>query len=159
MRALVQRVTKASVSIEDDTAGEIGGGLVVFLGVAKEDDEADAQYLVEKIANLRIFADDENRFYFSALDMGAELLVVSQFTLYADTRKGRRPDFNQAASGEDAKRLYEHAVGLFREAGLTVATGVFQEHMLVSLENDGPVTIMLDSADRQRPRRPLTGSG
>ena len=159
MRALVQRVTKASVSIEDNTAGEIGGGLVVLLGVAKEDDEADAQYLVEKIANLRIFADDENRFYFSALDMGAELLVVSQFTLYADTRKGRRPDFNQAASGEDAKRLYEHAVGLFREAGLTVATGVFQEHMLVSLENDGPVTIMLDSADRQRPRRPLTGSG
>ncbi len=159
MRALVQRVTKASVSIEDNTAGEIGGGLVVLLGVAKEDDEADAQYLVEKIANLRIFADDENRFYFSALDMGAELLVVSQFTLYADTRKGRRPDFNQAASGEDAKRLYEHAVGLFREAGLTVATGVFQEHMLVSLENDGPVTIMLDSADRQRSRRPLTGSG
>ena len=159
MRALVQRVTKASVSIEDNTAGEIGGGLVVFLGVAKEDDEADAQYLVEKIANLRIFADDENRFYFSALDMGAELLVVSQFTLYADTRKGRRPDFNQAASGEDAKRLYEHAVELFREAGLTVATGVFQEHMLVSLENDGPVTIMLDSADRQRSRRPLTGSG
>ena len=159
MRALVQRVTKASVSIEDNTAGEIGGGLVVFLGVAKEDDEADAQYLVEKIANLRIFADDENRFYFSALDMGAELLVVSQFTLYADTRKGRRPDFNQAASGEDAKRLYAHAVGLFREAGLTVATGVFQEHMLVSLENDGPVTIMLDSADRQRSRRPLTGSG
>ena len=159
MRALVQRVTKASVSIEDNTAGEIGGGLVVLLGVAKEDDEADAQYLVEKIANLRIFADDENRFYFSALDMGAELLVVSQFTLYADTRKGRRPDFNQAASGEDAKRLYAHAVGLFREAGLTVATGVFQEHMLVSLENDGPVTIMLDSADRQRPRRPLTGSG
>jgi D-tyrosyl-tRNA(Tyr) deacylase len=158
MRALVQRVTKASVSIEDNTAGEIGGGLVVFLGVAKEDDEADAQYLVEKIANLRIFADDENRFYFSAVDMGAELLVVSQFTLYADTRKGRRPDFNQAASGEDAKRLYEHAVGLFREAGLTVATGVFQEHMLVSLENDGPVTIMLDSADRQRSRRPLTGS-
>ncbi|MDP7588152.1 MAG: D-tyrosyl-tRNA(Tyr) deacylase [SAR202 cluster bacterium] len=159
MRALVQRVTKASVSIEDNTAGEIGGGLVVFLGVAKEDDEADAQYLVEKIANLRIFADDENRFYFSAVDMGAELLVVSQFTLYADTRKGRRPDFNQAASAEDAKRLYEHAVGLFREAGLTVATGVFQEHMLVSLENDGPVTLMLDSADRQRPRRPLTGSG
>ena len=159
MRALVQRVTKASVSIEDNTAGEIGGGLVVLLGVAKEDDEADAQYLVEKIANLRIFADDENRFYFSALDMGAELLVVSQFTLYADTRKGRRPDFNQAASGEDAKRLYAHAVGLFREAGLTVATGVFQEHMLVSLENDGPVTIMLDSADRQRSRRPLTGSG
>ena len=108
---------------------------------------------MDKIANLRIFADDENRFNLSVLDVGAELLVVSQFTLYADTRKGRRPDFNQAAGAEDAKRLYEHAVGLFREAGLTVATGVFQAHMLVSLENDGPVTIMLDSADRQRPRR------
>ena len=159
MRALIQRVTKASVSITDDTAGaggiagEIGGGLVVFLGVAKEDDEADARYLVEKITNLRIFADDENRFNLSALDTGAEILVVSQFTLYADTRKGRRPDFNQAAGTEDAKRLYEHGVELFREAGLTVATGVFQAHMLVSLENDGPVTIMLDSADRQRPRR------
>ena len=123
----------------------------------KEDDEDDVRYLVEKIANLRIFADDENRFNLSALDVGAELLVVSQFTLYADTRKGRRPDFNQAAGAEDAKRLYEHAVELFREAGLTVATGRFQEHMLVSLENDGPVTLMLDSADRQRPRRPSTG--
>ena len=159
MRALVQRVTKASVSIAGETAGEIRGGLVVLLGVSKEDDEDDARYLVEKISNLRIFADDQNRFNLSALDMGAELLVVSQFTLYADTRKGRRPDFNQAASAEDAKRLYELTVELFREAGLTVATGRFQEHMLVSLENDGPVTLMLDSADRQRPRRPSTGSG
>jgi len=157
MRALVQRVTKASVSVAGETAGEIGGGLVVLLGVSKEDDEDDVRYLVEKVANLRIFADDENRFNLSALDVGAELLVVSQFTLYADTRKGRRPDFNQAAGAEDAKRLYEHAVELFREAGLTVATGRFQEHMLVSLENDGPVTLMLDSADRQRPRRPSTG--
>ena len=153
MRALVQRVTKASVSISDDTVGEIGGGLVVLLGVSKEDDEADARYLVKKIANLRIFANDENRFNLSAIDVGAELLVVSQFTLYADTRKGRRPNFSQAAGVEEAKLLYEHTVKLFREAGLTVATGVFQEHMLVSLENDGPVTLMLDSADRQRPRR------
>ena len=153
MRALVQRVTKASVSIAGDTAGEIGRGLVVLLGVSKEDDEEDAHHLVGKIANLRIFADDENRFNKSALDVGAELLVVSQFTLYADTRKGRRPDFIQAAGTDEAKRLYEHAVELLREAGLTVATGVFQEHMLVSLENDGPVTLMLDSADRRRPRR------
>ncbi len=153
MRALVQRVTKASVSIADDTAGEIGRGLVVLLGVSKEDDEDDARHLVGKIANLRIFADDENRFNKSALDVGAELLVVSQFTLYADTRKGRRPDFIQAAGTDEAKRLYEHAVELLREAGLTMATGVFQEHMLVSLENDGPVTLMLDSADRRRPRR------
>ncbi len=153
MRALVQRVTNASVAVADETAGEIGAGLVVLLGVSKDDDKADARYLVEKVANLRIFADDDNRFNLSALDVKAELLVVSQFTLYADTRKGRRPDFNQAAGPEDAKRLYEHTVELFREAGLTVATGKFQEHMLVTLQNDGPVTLMLDSADRQRPRR------
>ena len=159
MKALVQRVTKASVTIADEITGEIGAGLVVLLGVAKGDGEADALYLVEKIANLRIFADDENRFNHSALDVGAGVLIVSQFTLYADTRKGRRPDFNQAAGPEEAKRLYEHAVQLFRDTGLTVATGTFQEHMLVSLENDGPVTLMLDSADRQRPRRPSKSSG
>ncbi|MCH8801067.1 MAG: D-tyrosyl-tRNA(Tyr) deacylase [Chloroflexi bacterium] len=156
MRALVQRVTKASVAVAGETAGEIGPGLVILLGVSKEDDEADARYLVEKIVNLRIFADDENRFNRSALDVGAEFLVVSQFTLYADTRKGRRPDFNQAAGPEEAKLLYEHTVQLFRDSGITVATGRFQEHMLVTLENDGPVTLMLDSADRQRPRRGST---
>ena len=159
MKALVQRVTKASVSIAGETTGKISSGLVVLLGVAKEDDEADARYLVEKIANLRIFADDKDRFNRSALDIGAEILVVSQFTLYADTRKGRRPDFNQAAGPEDARRLYDHTVQLFQGTGLTVATGTFQEHMLVSLENDGPVTLMLDSADRQRPRRPSKSSG
>ena len=158
MKALVQRVTKASVSVAGETTGEIGAGLVVLLGVAKEDDEADARYLVEKIANLRIFAEDENRFNRSALDIGADVLVVSQFTLYADTRKGRRPDFNQAAGPEVAKRLYDNTVQLFRGIGLTVATGTFQEHMVVSLENDGPVTLMLDSADRQRPRRGSTSS-
>ena len=159
MRALIQRVTKASVTVrgkttgEEETAGEIGPGLVILLGVSKEDGESDARYLVEKIANLRIFADDENRFNRSALDVGAEFLVVSQFTLYADTRKGRRPDFNQAAGPEEAERLYEQTVQLFREAGITVATGRFGEHMQVALENDGPVTLMLDSADRHRPRR------
>ena len=153
MRALIQRVTKASVAVGDETTGEIGPGLVVLLGVSKDDDEADAGYLVEKIANLRIFADGENRFNRSALDIGAECLIVSQFTLYADTRKGRRPDFNQAAGPEQAERLYEHAVQLFEKAGITVATGRFREHMRVSLENDGPVTLMLDSTDRQRPRR------
>ena len=158
MKALVQRVTKASVSVAGETTGEIGAGLVVLLGVAKEDDEADARYLVEKIANLRIFAEDENRFNRSALDIGADVLVVSQFTLYADTRKGRRPDFNQAAGPEVAKRLYDNTGQLFRGIGLTVATGTFQEHMLVSLENDGPVTLMLDSADRQRPKRGSTSS-
>ena len=153
MRALIQRVTKASVAIGNAITGEIGPGLVVLLGVSKEDDEADVGYLVEKVSNLRIFADDENRFNRSALDVGAEFLVISQFTLYGDTRKGRRPDFNQAAGPEEAERLYELAVQLFENAGITVATGRFREHMRVSLENDGPVTLMLDSADRQRPRR------
>ena len=153
MKALIQRVTKASVAVADETIGEIGPGLVILLGVSKDDSEADAEYLVERTANLRIFSDDENRFNRSALDVGAELLVVSQFTLYGDTRKGRRPDFNQAAGPEEARHLYEHAVQLFRAKGITVATGRFREHMVVSLENDGPVTLMLDSDDRQRPRR------
>ena len=153
MRALIQRVTSASVAVGNETTGEIGPGLVILLGVSKADDDADVEYLVEKIANLRIFADEHNRFNRSALDIGAEFLVVSQFTLYANTRKGRRPDFNQAAGPEEAKRLYELAVLLFRESGIAVATGRFQEHMIVTLENDGPVTLLLDSADRQRPRR------
>ena len=153
MRALVQRVAKASVTVSDETAGEIGVGLVILLGVSDNDDETDARYLVDKISNLRIFADDENRFNLSALEVGADILVVSQFTLYADTRKGRRPDFNQAAGPEKARRLYEHTAQMFRDAGLMVAIGRFQEHMQVTLQNDGPVTLMLDSADRQRPRR------
>ena len=153
MRALVQRVAKAYVTVADETAGAIGVGLAVLLGVAKDDNEADASYLVEKISNLRIFADGENRFNLSALDVRANILVVSQFTLYADTRKGRRPDFNQAAGPEEARRLYEHTAQLFRNAGLAVAIGRFQEHMQVTLQNDGPVTLMLDSADRQKPRR------
>ena len=153
MRALVQRVAKAYVTVADETAGAIGVGLAVLLVVAKDDDEADASYLVEKISNLRIFADGENRFNLSALDVRADILVVSQFTLYADTRKGRRPDFNQAAGPEEARRLYEHTIQLFRNAGLAVAIGRFQEHMQVTLQNDGPVTLMLDSADRQKPRR------
>ena len=153
MRALIQRVTRASVSVDSQEVGQIGPGLVVLLGVCAGDDEADARYLVDKTVNLRIFADRQNRFNLSALDTGAELLVVSQFTLYGDTRRGRRPDFTQAAPPDLAQRLYEHAVSLFAATGLTVATGVFQEYMQVSLQNDGPVTLMLDSADRHRPRR------
>ena len=153
MRALVQRVAESSVTIGGEQTGSTGPGLVVFLGVAKGDDEADARYLVEKTVNLRVFSDDSNRFNLSALDTGAEILLVSQFTLYADTRRGRRPDFTQAASPEDAERLYNHAAELFRGTGLRVATGRFQEYMQVRLQNDGPVTIMLDSADRNRPRR------
>lgn len=154
MRAVVQRVTEASVSIDGQTVGEIGPGLVVLLGVGKEDKEADARYLTGKILNLRIFAgDNDNRFDRSALDVRAECLIISQFTLYADTRKGRRPDFNQAEAPEEAQRLYEYTVDQFRESGLKVATGRFQEYMQVRLQNDGPVTIILDSADSQRSRR------
>ena len=153
LRALVQRVTDASTLIDGQEVSRIGPGLVVLLGVAEADTEADARYLVEKIANLRIFADQDNRFNRSALDTEAELLIVSQFTLYADTRKGRRPNFSRAAGPEEAQRLYELAVELFRETPLKVETGRFQEYMQVRLRNDGPVTIMLDSADRQRPRR------
>ena len=153
MRALVQRVSNASVWVDGQEIGAIGAGLVVLLGVAEGDTEDDARYLAEKISNLRIFADQSNRFNLSALDTGGELMVVSQFTLYADTRKGRRPNFSRAAGPEDAERLYEKTVDLFRETQLKVETGRFQEYMQVRLENDGPVTIMLDSADRQRPRR------
>ena len=153
MRALIQRIAQAAVTVNDREVGRVGPGLVVLLGVSADDTETDAKYLVEKTVNLRIFADDQNRFNLSALDTGAELLVVSQFTLYGDTRKGRRPHFTKAAPPDQAQRLYEHTVLLFRDAGLTVATGVFQEHMQVSLQNDGPVTLMLDSADRHRPRR------
>ena len=153
MRALVQRVVEASVLVKGQEVGRIGPGLVVFLGFAGDDEDSDSLFLVEKTVNLRIFADSENQFNRSALDVGAELLLVSQFTLYADTRKGRRPDFNRAAGAGQAREAYEKAVELFRNTGLTVATGRFQEYMQVLLQNDGPVTIMLDSADRNRPRR------
>ena len=153
MRALIQRVASASVSIDGADIGRIGPGLVVLLGVAHGDDDGDARYLVDKIVNMRIFADDQGRFNLSALDVGGELLVVSQFTLHADTRRGRRPDFTAAADPETANRLYEQAVAMFRESDLTVATGEFQAYMQLALQNDGPVTIMVDSADRGRPRR------
>ena len=153
MRALLQRVVEASVDVDGQEVGRIGPGLLVLLGVSKEDKEADAEYLVEKLVNLRIFSDSQNRFNLSALDVGAEILLVSQFTLYAETRKGRRPDFTNAAQAQDAQRLYEHAADLLQRQGVKVATGRFQEHMQVRLQNDGPVTILLDSADRQRSRR------
>ena len=152
MRALVQRVAEASVEIDGELVGSISQGLLVLLGVSSDDSEADAEYLVPKIANLRIFADDANRFNLSALDARAEVLVVSQFTLYADTRRGRRPDFTHAAPPEQAERLYEHTVSLLRDTGLAVETGRFQAYMQVKSQNDGPVTIMLDSADRHRSR-------
>lgn len=153
MRALVQRVSQARVTVGDEEVGRIGQGLVVFLGVGRGDTPEDVQYLVDKIANLRIFADAQDRFNRSALDTGAEIFLVSQFTLHADTRRGRRPDFTQSAPPEEAQPLYLDAVEKLRAAGLQVATGRFGAHMRVALDNDGPVTLLLDSADRHRPRR------
>jgi len=139
--------------VDGAVVGSIGPGLAVFLGVGREDTEEDAAYLAEKIANLRIFADVEGRFNLSALETGSAVLMVSQFTLYADTRKGRRPSFVDAALPQDAEPLFQRAVALLRERGLKVETGRFQQHMHVQLVNDGPVTIWLDSRDRHRPRR------
>ncbi len=148
MKALLQRVSKASVSVAGEEVGRIGHGLVVFLGVADGDTEKDAQYLMQKIINLRIFADSEQKFNLSALDVRGELLLVSQFTLLADARKGRRPSFESAARPEKAETLFNYAVGLAGDSGLKVATGRFQQHMQVEIYNDGPVTIMLDSREK-----------
>ena len=153
MRALIQRVARASVTVGDELVGEIGPGLVVLLGIGREDGEPEARYIIDKTLNLRIFNDSEGRFDRSALDTGADLLVVSQFTLYGNTRKGRRPSFMDAAPPEIAEPLLDRTVEMFRESGLRVETGRFQAHMLVSIHNDGPVTISLDSADLGRPRR------
>jgi D-tyrosyl-tRNA(Tyr) deacylase len=148
VKALVQRVSKASVSVAGEEVGMIGRGLVVFLGVARGDTERDAQYLMQKIINLRIFADAAEKFNLSSLDINGELLLVSQFTLLADTRKGRRPSFIEAAPPEQAEVLFNYAVGLARDSGLKVATGRFQQSMQVEIHNDGPVTLMLDSRDK-----------
>lgn len=153
MRALVQRVSQASVSVEGETLGRIGPGLVVLIGISREDDESDAEYIVAKAINLRIFPDEQGRFDRSALDNTSELLVISQFTLYGDTRKGRRPSFTEAASPDQADALFARTLEKFRATGLKVETGKFQAHMLVDISNDGPVTIMLDSADQERSRR------
>lgn len=153
MRALVQRVSRASVTVQGEAVGEIGAGFVVLVGVSRDDVEADADYIVNKVAHLRVFADEQGKFNCSAMDVGAELLLISQFTLHADTRKGRRPSFVDAAPPTLAEPLFDRTVAKFRESGLHVATGIFQAHMMVSLTNDGPVTIMIDSADRDRPRR------
>ncbi len=145
MKALLQRVTTASVSLGDEEVGRVGRGLVVFLGVASGDTEKDAQYLAQKIANLRIFSDEEGKFNLSALDINGELLLVSQFTLLADTRKGRRPSFIEAAPPAQAEELFEHFVEQARATGLKVETGRFQQYMQVEIHNDGPVTILLES--------------
>jgi len=144
MRAVVQRVTEASVSVGSETVGQIGRGLVVLVGVGHGDDEARAKQLADKIANLRIFPDEAGKFNHSVLDIGGQVLVVSQFTLLADARRGRRPSFTGAAPPEVAEPLVECFADHLRRAGLLVATGRFGQSMLVRIYNDGPVTIILD---------------
>jgi D-aminoacyl-tRNA deacylase len=148
LKALLQRVTSASVSVDGQIAGRIGAGLVILVGVAADDSEKDAQYLADKIPGLRIFSDDEGKFNLSALDVRGDLLVVSQFTLLADTRKGRRPSFIDAAPPGPAQELFHRLVEILRSSGLKVETGRFQTHMLVEIRNDGPVTILLDSREK-----------
>lgn len=148
MKALLQRVRRASVSVADKEVGSIYQGLVVFIGVADGDSEKDAQYLMKKIIELRVFNDADGKFNLSVQDVGGGLLLVSQFTLLADTKKGRRPSFIEAASPARAEELFNYSVELARASGLAVATGLFQQHMHVEIHNDGPVTIMLDSRDK-----------
>lgn len=145
MRAVLQRVTEARVEVAGQIAGEIGAGLLVLLGVARDDATDDADYLAEKIANLRIFDDAEGKMNRSLLDTAGAMLIVSQFTLFGDVRRGRRPSYSDAAEPEKANQLYEYFVDRVRGFGLKVETGVFQAMMTVTLTNDGPVTILLDS--------------
>ena len=148
MRALLQRVTRADVRVDDETVGAIGRGLVVFLGVGPADDDTSADGLARTVAELRIFADEEGRTNRSLLDVGGDALVVSQFTLFADTRRGRRPGFSGAAPPDLAERLYLRFAAALGELGVTVATGRFGAAMAVELVNDGPFTIWLDTAER-----------
>jgi D-tyrosyl-tRNA(Tyr) deacylase len=148
VKALLQRVNKASVTVEGKVVGHIGRGLLVFVGISREDTERDAQYLAEKTVNLRLFSDRESKFNLSALDTWGELLVVSQFTLLADAKKGRRPSFTEAAPPDQAEVLFERFLAFLGSSGLRVESGRFQQHMLVEIHNDGPVTVMLDSKDK-----------
>ncbi len=145
MRACIQRVTRAQVSVDERVIGNIGEGLVVLLGVARQDSQADVDYMVNKITQLRIFPDDDGKMNRSLLDAGGQMLVVSQFTLLGDTRKGRRPSFIAAAEPAEGNAWYEQFVQQVRALGVEVATGKFQAHMLVELVNDGPVTLLVDS--------------
>ncbi|MBI4671821.1 MAG: D-tyrosyl-tRNA(Tyr) deacylase [Chloroflexi bacterium] len=154
MRALIQRATRGAVRVENQVVGEIARGLVVFVGVTHTDDVAAAQFLAQKVANLRIFEDDASKFNLSALDVNAELLVISQFTLYADARRGRRPDFIAAARPEIAAPLVETFARNLEATGLRVARGQFQAKMRVEIWNDGPVTIMLDTDDLRKRNTP-----
>jgi len=148
VKALIQRVSGASVSVAGEVVGRIGRGLVVFVGVANGDTEKDARYLAQRTVNLRIFSDEVGRFNLSALDIQGELLLVSQFTLLADTKKGRRPSFTDAAPPAQAEELFHQFVEQARATGLKVETGRFQQYMQVEIHNDGPVTIMLNSREK-----------
>ena len=153
MRLVLQRVSSASVSVSGQTVGSIGHGLLVLIGVREGDDEAEAHRIATKTAELRVFPDEAGRFNRSLLECGYEALVVSQFTLYGDLRKGRRPSFNDAAHPEAAEPLIEAYAQALEGHGVTVSRGSFGAHMEVELVNDGPVTLILDSADSDRPRR------
>lgn len=145
MRAVVQRVSRGKVTVEGQVVGQIGQGYVVLLGVAKEDTAEAADYLADKVAGLRVFEDEQGKMNRSILEAGGAVLAISQFTLYGDVRRGRRPGFDRAGRPEQAEPLYERFVAKLREQGLTVETGRFQTHMEVELVNDGPVTILVDS--------------
>jgi len=145
LRAVVQRVNKGSVQVKGEVTGSIGRGYVVLLGVGEEDSEVDADFLAEKIVNLRVFEDENGKMNRSLLDVGGEVLAVSQFTLYGDCRKGRRPSFIKAAAPVKARKLYERFVEAVRKHGVRVETGIFQAMMTVDIQNNGPVTLLLDS--------------
>lgn len=145
MKAVIQRVTRASVEVAGEPIGRIDAGLLVLLGVAKEDSKADAEYIADKLIGLRIFSDADGKMNRSVVDIGGQLLIVSQFTLLGETTKGRRPGFDRAAPPEQARTLYEHVVSLVRDRGIRVETGRFGALMHVSLENEGPVTFILNS--------------
>lgn len=145
MRAVVQRVNYADVEVDGKVVGEINGGLLVFLGIGNEDDEVDLNYLVEKTMGLRIFEDEQNKMNLSLLDIGGELLVVSQFTLYGDVRKGKRPNFTLSAPSQRAEKMYMDFINKCREYEIKVEEGIFGADMKVNIQNDGPVTILLDS--------------
>lgn len=146
MRAVVQLVNHASVTVEGEVTGQINKGFLVFLGVAEGDTEKDLQYIIDKVVGLRVFEDEAGKMNLSVKDVGGAILAVSQFTLYGDCRHGKRPSFTQAAKPDEANALYERFVDGCRAAGVQVETGRFRTHMLVGLENDGPVTILLDSS-------------
>jgi len=145
MRAVIQRTTRASVTVDENVTGAIGPGLVVFLGIHPQDGDKEIRWMAEKIVNLRIFEDDEGKMNRSLADTGGEILIVSQFTLYGDCRKGRRPGYSTAAPPEIAEPLYQAFVGEVARQGIRTATGVFQASMQVELVNDGPVTLLIDS--------------